>query len=68
MPSSDTIERFIARVEQNAHVDAIRDFYTEEASMQENNAPPRVGRDVLIKHQPLMPRAASRAREFGRPI
>ena len=51
MPSSETIERFIARVEQNANVDAIREFYTEEASMQENNAPKRVGRDVLIKHE-----------------
>ena len=51
MPSRETIERFVARVEDNAHVEAIREFYTEEASMQENNTPPRVGRDVLIKHE-----------------
>jgi len=51
MPSRETIERFVARVEDNAHVEAIHEFYTEEASMQENNTPPRVGRDVLIKHE-----------------
>jgi hypothetical protein len=51
MPSPETIERFVARVEQNAHVDAIREFYTEQASMRENNAPARVGRDVLIRHE-----------------
>jgi SnoaL-like domain len=69
MPSSDTIERFIARVEQNAHVDAIREFYTEEASMQENNAPPRVGRDVLIKHEcEVLSRANSVLSTCVRPV
>ena len=51
MPTTDTLERFIARVESNAHVEAIQEFYTEHASMQENNAPPRVGRDVLVAHE-----------------
>jgi len=41
MPSADTLERFIARVESNDHVGAIRDFYAEDASMQENLQPPR---------------------------
>lgn len=36
-------------VETGAHVEAIERFYTEDASMQENNAPPRVGRDVLVE-------------------
>lgn len=48
MPSTETLARFVSRVEQNAHVEAIEEFYTEDASMQENNAPPRVGRDLLI--------------------
>ena len=48
MPSTDTLERFIARVEQNAHAEAIEEFYTAGASMQENQAPPRVGRDELV--------------------
>jgi ketosteroid isomerase-like protein len=69
MPSPETIERFIARVEQNAHVDAIREFYTEEASMQENNAPPRVGRDVLIKHErEVLSRAISVLSTCVRPV
>lgn len=51
MPSPDTLERFIARVEQNAHVEAIQEFYTENASMQENQAAPRVGRDTLVANE-----------------
>src|SRR3954471_4913324 len=42
-PSATTLERFIARVESNAHVEAIEEFYTEDASMRENFSPPRVG-------------------------
>ena len=51
MPSPQSLDRFIARVEQNAHAEAIAEFYTERASMQENNAAPRVGRDVLVQHE-----------------
>jgi len=29
MPSDQTLERFIARVESNAHAEAIEEFYTE---------------------------------------
>lgn len=48
MPTAETLERFIARVESNAHAEAIEEFYTGQASMQENNAAPRVGRDNLV--------------------
>ena len=48
MPTSETLERFIARVEENAHAEAIEEFYTPNASMQENQKPPRVGRDNLV--------------------
>jgi hypothetical protein len=51
MPRPETLERFIDRVESNAHVEAIREFYAEHASMQENNEPPRVGRDKLVAHE-----------------
>ena len=51
MPTAETLERFIARVEANAHVEAIQDFYTERASMQENQSPPRVGRDLLMARE-----------------
>lgn len=60
MPSAETLARFVARVEQNAHAEAIEEFYTEDASMQENNAPPRVGRDLLIaSERRVMERAKS---------
>ena len=69
MPSRETIERFIARVEENAHVEAIREFYTEEASMQENNTAPRVGRDVLVKHEhAVLSRANSVQSTCVRPV
>ena len=38
MPTQQTLQRFIDRVEQNAHVESIQEFYTEDASMQENIA------------------------------
>jgi hypothetical protein len=48
MPSAQTLERFIARVESNAHAEAIEEFYTEHATMRENMAAPRVGRATLV--------------------
>ena len=69
MPSADTLARFIARVESNAHVEAIQEFYTEGASMQENNAPPRVGRDTLVAHEAAaLARASSVRSECVRPV
>lgn len=44
MPTQDTLERFIARVEANAHVEAVEEFYAENSTMRENLAAPRVGR------------------------
>src|SRR4030095_9287479 len=51
MPSADTLERFIARVCENAHAEAIEEFYTERASMRENLGAPRVGRDTLAANE-----------------
>ncbi|HEX2543305.1 MAG TPA: nuclear transport factor 2 family protein [Ramlibacter sp.] len=69
MPTGQTLERFIARVEQNAHVEAIGEFYTEDASMQENNEPPRVGRDLLMAHEAkALARAASVHSRCVRPV
>jgi ketosteroid isomerase-like protein len=51
MPTATTLERFIARVESGAHADAIEEFYTAGASMQENEKAPRVGRDVLVANE-----------------
>ena len=51
MPSTDTLERFIALVEANAHAEAIEQFYAPDASMQENQSEPRVGRDALVANE-----------------
>ena len=51
MPSAETLERFIARVEQNAHAEALQEFYTANASMQENQSTPRVGRDAHVANE-----------------
>jgi ketosteroid isomerase-like protein len=51
MPTAQTLERFIARVEQNAHIEAVEEFYTIDASMQENQAPPRVGRAAHMENE-----------------
>ncbi|MEP6609239.1 MAG: nuclear transport factor 2 family protein [Burkholderiaceae bacterium] len=59
MPSADTLEKFIARVEINAHAEAVEEFYTLDASMQENQSTPRVGRAVHVANER---RVLSRAR------
>jgi len=51
MPKPETIEQFIAMVESNEHDKAIEKFYTIDASMQENHAEPRVGRDNLVANE-----------------
>ena len=48
MPSRARLDEFIAVVESGDHAGAIERYYTEDASMQENAAPPRVGRDLLV--------------------
>ncbi|MEO5694184.1 MAG: nuclear transport factor 2 family protein [Usitatibacter sp.] len=50
-PSPEVLERFIARVEENAHVEAIQEFYAEMASMRENHGAARIGRDTLIANE-----------------
>lgn len=51
MPKLETIEEFIAMVESNAHDKAIEKFYTINASMQENQSEPRIGRDFLVANE-----------------
>ena len=51
MPSRARLDEFIAVVVSGDHAGAIDRYYTEDASMQENTSPPRVGRDVLVAHE-----------------
>ncbi len=69
MPTLATLERFVARVEQNAHVEAIAEFYTPDAGMQENQGVPRRARDALMAtEQKVMARASSLASQCVRPV
>ena len=51
MPTRERVEAFVALVEANRHVEAIEEFYQEDASMQENFAPPREGRARLVARE-----------------
>ena len=51
MPSRARLDEFIAMVESGDHAGAIERYYTEDASMQENTAPPRAGRDGLVERE-----------------
>jgi hypothetical protein len=69
MPTQTTLERFIERVEHNAHADAIEEFYTPDASMQENQAAPRTGRDCLVANErDVLARARSVRSQCVRPL
>lgn len=51
MPTRDRVDAFVDAVVNGDHADAIHNFYHEDASMQENETPPRVGRDRLVAHE-----------------
>ena len=51
MPSRDTLDRFIALVEAGAGLDPIELFYADDATMQENQHPPRQGKAALLAHE-----------------
>ena len=69
MPSQQTLERFIALVESNDHVQACEQFYTERSTMQENQGVPRVGRDAHVANErQVMARAESVTSTCVRPV
>ena len=69
MPSTDTLERFIRRVEENAHAEALEEFYTETSTMQENQGEPRVGRAAHVAHErKVLARAKSVESTCVRPV
>lgn len=51
MPNRNVLEEFIATVVAGEHDFAIERYYTEDASMQENFDPPRLGRDGLVARE-----------------
>ena len=51
MPTRERVQAFVAMVEANEFVEAIRQFYTQDATMQENLGAVRIGRDALVAHE-----------------
>jgi ketosteroid isomerase-like protein len=69
MPSPATLERFIALVESNAHVEAVEQFHLESSSMRENLGAPRIGRDQHIANERrVLARAKSLTSNCVRPV
>ena len=69
MPTAETLERFIRRVEEGAHAEACEEFYTENSSMQENLNPPRIGRAAHVANErKVMARAKTITSTCVRPV
>jgi hypothetical protein len=51
MPSPEVLEAFAALVESGDYVGALERYYAPDASTQENNEAPRIGRDTLIRRE-----------------
>jgi ketosteroid isomerase-like protein len=69
MPSHETLQRFVALVELNKHVEAVEEFYTEHSTMQENQAIARVGREAhAASERRVLSRTKSLTSECVRPI
>lgn len=54
MPNRTIVESFVALVAAGRYVEAIERFYADDASMQENQDPPRSGLANLVAHEKKM--------------
>ena len=59
MPALQTVERFVALVEAGDGIVALDTFYAENASMRENQSPPRAGKPALLAHETAAQAAAT---------
>jgi hypothetical protein len=65
----ETVERFIATVERNEHIEALQAFYAEGSTMQENMQPPRVGLAAHVANERrVLPKARSLTSQCVRPV
>ncbi len=51
MAIEENVKKLISLVEEGRFLEAIQQFYAEDASMQENNEPPRVGLPALLERE-----------------
>ena len=61
MPSREHVESFVKVVEAGEFVEAMEAYYADDATMQENNEPPRAGLPALIAHERKTLATAGRA-------
>jgi len=54
MPTRERVQAFVAMVEAGDYVEAIRQFYTDDATMQENLGIIRTGRDALLAAEDIV--------------
>ncbi|WP_025741752.1 hypothetical protein [Aquimarina pacifica] len=59
MPTPALLEKFIHAVETTPHDTVIEKFYTEDASIQENQNTPRIGKKNLITNEQNMLKKAT---------
>jgi hypothetical protein len=51
MAIGERVKALISLVDQGKFLEAIQEFYAEDASMQENNEPPRIGLPALLERE-----------------
>ena len=51
MPSRQRVQQLVDLVEQGQFVEALQEFYAEDARTQENHEPPRIGLPRLIRDE-----------------
>ena len=51
MPTIQRVNQFIKAVEKIPHYQVIEQFYTDDASIQENQSPPRSGKQQLVANE-----------------
>jgi hypothetical protein len=69
MPTKETLARFIARVESNAHAEAVVEFYATDCVIRENQSEPRQGRDAQVdRERAILARALAVRSHCVRPV
>ena len=69
MPSKQTLDAFVAMVLEGRHDEALATFYHPDSTMQENQSPPRKGRDAnLARERAVMDRFKEIHSAFEGPI
>jgi len=61
MPTRDLVQRLIGMVEAGCFVEAMKAFYADDDSMQQNNEAPRQGLPALIQERSYDPAQLSAA-------